>query len=245
MLKKKIALIPDVQGWAFDIAANIIKNNLSDEFDIDIFYAKENNVKKSLFEILEQLKSYDIIHFFWRAILLDFEKDDFKNHKFGNNESSQEIVNDLLELSSYKMQITVNITSNKNSNKYILKQIYQSPNQNMQEVIEPSNIAGVKIENDGTSTKIENSQLDLSTILDNYNYLGDNCLDLYSFIEDYKKEEKSQFEENDTEIVMKTNNKTLHIDKKTHNPTQMEIKDNKQKTTINILYNEVKVNSTK
>ena len=44
---------------------------------------------------------------------------------------------------------------------------------------------------------------------------------------------------------MKTNNKTLHIDKKTHNPTQMEIKDNKQKTTIYILYNEVKVNSTK
>lgn len=87
MLKKKIALIPDVQGWAFDIAANIIKNNLSDEFDIDIFYAKENNVKKSLFEILEQLKSYDIIHFFWRAILLDFEKDDFKNEvilKYGD-----------------------------------------------------------------------------------------------------------------------------------------------------------------
>ena len=39
--------------------------------------------------------------------------------------------------------------------------------------------------------------------------------------------------------------KTLHIDKKTQSPTQMEIKDNKQKTTIYILYNEVKVNSTK
>ena len=115
----------------------------------------------------------------------------------------------------------------------------------IQEVIEPSNIAGVKIENDGTSTKIENSQLDLSTILDNYNYLGDNCLDLYSFIEDYKKDENAQFEEKDTETVMKANNKTLHIDQKTHNPTQMEIKDNKQKTTIYILYNEVKVNSTK
>lgn len=137
------------------------------------------------------------------------------------------------------------MTSNKNSNKYVLKQSYQNPNKSTQEVIEPSNIAGVKIENDGTSTKIENSQLNLSTILDNYNYLGDNCLDLYSFIEDYKKEEKSQFEETDTEIVMKTSNKTLHIDKKSHNPRQMEIKDNKQKTTINILYNEVKVNSIK
>ena len=173
-----------------------------------------------------------------------FYKNRVKNSKIGNNKTSQEIVDNILNISSYEVNITVNVTSNKNSNKYILKQTYQEPNKSTQEVIEPSNIAGVKIENDGTSTKIENSQLDLSTILDNYNYLGDNCLDLYSFIEDYKKEEKSQFEETDTEIVMKTNNKTLHIDKKTHNPTQMEIKDNKQKTTIYILYNEVKVNST-
>ena len=174
-----------------------------------------------------------------------FYKSRVKNSKIGNNKTSQEIVDNILNISSYEVNITVNVTSNKNSNKYVLKQTYQNPNKSTQEVIEPSNIAGVKIENDGTSTKIENSQLDLSTILDNYNYLGDNCLDLYSFIEDYKKEEKSQFEETDTEIVMKTNNKTLHIDKKTHNPTQMEIKDNKQKTTIYILYNEVKVNSTK
>ena len=150
--------------------------------------------------------------------------------------------------------MTVNVTSNKNNNKYILKQTYQSPSTSTQEVIEPSNIAGVKIENDGTNLKIENSNLNLSTILENYNYLGDNCLDLYTFLEDYKKDSSAKFEENDTEIVMKANSrneniytqtKTLHIDKKTCNPTQMEIKDNKQKMTIYILYNEVKVNSTK
>ena len=120
-------------------------------------------------------------------------------------------------------------------------------------MIEPSNIAGVKIENDGTNLKLENSQLNLNSILENYNYLGDNCLDLYSFIEDYKQDNKSKFEEKDTEIIMKTcsnieniyiQEKILHIDKKTMNPTQMEIKDNQQKTTIYILYNEVKVNST-
>ena len=174
-----------------------------------------------------------------------FYKSRVKNSKIGNNKTSQEIVDYILNISSYEVNVTVNVTSNKNSNKYILKQTYQEPNKSTQEVIEPSNIAGVKIENDGTSTKIENSQLDLSTILDNYNYLGDNCLDLYSFIEEYKKDEKAQFDEKDTEIVMKTSNKTLHIDKKSHNPRQMEIKDNKQKTTINILYNEVKVNSIK
>lgn len=183
-----------------------------------------------------------------------FYKNRVKNSKIGNNKNSQEIVDYILNISSYEVNVTVNVTSNKNSNKYILKQTYQSPNQSTQEVIEPSNIAGVKIENDGTNLKIENSQLSLSTILENYNYLGDNCLDLYSFIEDYKQDEKANFEEKDEEVIMKTNSqldniymqeKILHIDKKTYNPTQMEIKDNKQKTTIYILYNEVKVNSTK
>ena len=182
-----------------------------------------------------------------------FYKNRVKNSKSGNNKTSQEIVDYILNISSYEVQVTVNVTSNKNSNKYILKQIYQSPNKSMQEVIEPSNIEGVKIENDGTNLKLENSQLNLNKILENYNYLGENCLDLYSFIEDYKQDNKSKFEEKDTEIIMKTSSnidniyiqeKILHIDKKTMNPTQMEIKDNKQKTTIYILYNEVKVNST-
>ena len=183
-----------------------------------------------------------------------FYKNRVKNSKSGNNKTSQEIVDYILNISSYEVQVTVNVISNKNSNKYVLKQIYQSPNKSMQEVIEPSNIAGVKIENDGTNLKLENSQLNLNKILENYNYLGDNCLDLYSFIEDYKQDNKSKFEEKDTEIIMKTcsnieniyiQEKILHIDKKTMNPIQMEIKDNKQKTTIYILYNEVKVNSTK
>ena len=187
-------------------------------------------------------------------IVIIFYKNSFKNSKIGNNKNSQEIVDYILNISSYEVNATVNVTSNKNTNKYILKQTYQSPNQNIQEVIEPSNIAGVKIENDGTKLKIENSQLNLNNLLENYNYLGDNCLDLYSFIGNYINDEKSTFEETETEIIMKTSGKIqniytqeriLHIDKKTYNPTRMEIKDNKQKTTIYILYNEVKVNSTK
>ena len=182
-----------------------------------------------------------------------FYKNRVKDFKIGNNKTSQEIVDYILNISSYEVKVTVNVTSNKNSNKYILKQTYNSPNISMQEVIEPSNIAGVRIENDGTNLKLENSQLNLNTILENYNYLGDNCLDLYSFIEDYKQDNKSKFEEKDTEIIMKASSnikniyiqeKILHIDKKTMNPTRMEIKDSQQKTTIYILYNEVKVNST-
>ena len=183
-----------------------------------------------------------------------FFKNRVKNSKLGNNKTSQEIVDNILNISSYEVKVTVNVTSNKNSNKYILRQTYQSPNQSYQEVLEPSNIAGVKIENDGTNLKIENSQLNLSTILENYSYLGDNCLDLYSFIEDYTQNNNSKFEEKDSEIIMETDSKInnihmqekcLYIDKTTHMPTKMEIKDNKQKATIYILYNEVKVNSTK
>ena len=181
-----------------------------------------------------------------------FYKNNVKNSKIGNNKNSQEIVDNFLNLSSYEVQVTVNVTSNKNSNKYILKQTFNSPNISTQEVIEPSNIAGVRIENNGTNVIIENTNLKLSTLLENYNYLGNNCLDLSSFIEDYKKNEDSIFEENDEEIILKTNSnadnnyiqeKTLHISKQTYNPTEMEIKDNKQNTTIYILYNEVKLNS--
>ena len=182
-----------------------------------------------------------------------FYKNRVKDSKSGNNKTSQEIVDYILNISSYEVQVTVNVTSNKNTNKYILKQTYEAPNISMQEVLEPSNIQGVRIQKDGTNLKLENSQLNLNTILENYNYLGDNCLDLFSFIEDYKQDGKSMYEEKDAEIIMKASSnieniyvqeKILHIDKKTMNPTQMEIKDNQQKTTIYILYNEVKVNST-
>ena len=36
MDKKKIALIIDTEGWAFDNIAHQIKKNLSEYFDIDI-----------------------------------------------------------------------------------------------------------------------------------------------------------------------------------------------------------------
>ena len=183
-----------------------------------------------------------------------FYKNSFKNLKIGNNKNSQEIVDYILNTSSYEAQVTVNVTSNKNNNKYILKQTYQNPDKSTQEVIEPSNIEGIKIENDGEKIKIENSRLNLNTILENYNYLGDNSLDLHSFIEDYRKDDKATSEETEKEIIMKARNhieniyiqnKTLYIDKQTLKPIKMEIKDNKQNTTIYILYNEVKLNNEK
>ena len=73
---KKIALIVDAKDWAFDIEANILKNKFKNEFIIDIFVSKD--YEDDLFSILEVVKDYDMIHIFWRKLLLQFESDEFK-----------------------------------------------------------------------------------------------------------------------------------------------------------------------
>lgn len=186
-------------------------------------------------------------------LFLVFYKKTAKVFKNGNTKTSQEIVDYILNISSYNLKVTVEVISNKNTNKYILNQQYASPNMCKQEVIEPSNIAGVKITNDGINLKLENSNLNLNTIFENYTYLGDNCLDLICFIENYKENSESEFAEEENQIIMKTKSgnenkytksKVLYIDKKTCKPTKLEIKDNNEKTTVYILYNEVEINST-
>lgn len=186
------------------------------------------------------------------GIILFFIKNATKSFKIGNNMSSQEIVDYILNINSYETKIEVDIKSNKNSNKYILKQQYQSPDTLTQEVIEPSNIAGVKIIKKENNVKIENTNLNLSTIFENYNYIADNCLDLTSFVDDYKCSEESQFEQKDNQIIMKTKSKNdnkyrqykkLYINTQTHNPIKMEIEDYNRNTLVYISYNEVKLNS--
>ena len=178
-------------------------------------------------------------------------KNVIKKSKNGNNMSSQEIVDYILNKTTYTAKISVQVNSNKNTNKYILNQKFNSENESMQEVIEPSNIAGVKIIKKDGNLKIENTTLNLSKIFENYKGLGENCLDLNIFIDDYKKNEKSNFEENDKEIIMKTKssnrnkyteNKILYINKESKLPTKLIIEDNNQNTTINIQYNEIEFN---
>ena len=172
-----------------------------------------------------------------------------KNSKIGNNTNSQEIVDYILNISSYETKVEVEVNSNKNKNKYILKQQYVKERISKQEVIEPSNIAGTKIIKDGEQLKIENTKLNLSTIFEKYEYISDNHLDLSCFIEDYKKDEKANWkEENNQIIMMATNNqikKTLWIDKATGSLTKMEVKGTNKNIEIYILYNEININSLK
>ena len=186
------------------------------------------------------------------AILIIFLLNKTNVKKIGNNSTSQEIVDYILNISSYEAKIEVEVKSNKNTNKYILKQQYISPDVATQEVLEPSNISGIKIIKKGNDLKLENTSLNLSNIFENYEYLADNALDLSCFIEDYKKSQNSNYEEKDNKIIMNVQTKNenkyrqskkLYIDKSTGNPLKMEITDINQHITVYILYNEVKINS--
>ena len=185
------------------------------------------------------------------VFLIIFYKNPAKKSQIGNNSSSQEIVDYILNISSYEAEIEVEVISNKNSNKYKLKQQYINPNISTQEILEPENLTGIKIIKKDKELKLENSKLNLTKIFENYEYMTDNCLDLNSFIQEYKAIEKSDYEEKENEIVMKIENtdsryqkyKNLYIDRKSGNPTKMEIKDDSKKTLIYILYKEVELNN--
>ena len=170
-----------------------------------------------------------------------------KNLKMGNNITSQEIVNQILNISSYETKIEVEVNSNKNQNKYVIKQQFESPNVEKQEVLEPENIAGIKILKEGNQLKLENTKLNLSTIFENYEYLSENVLDLSCFIEDYKQSSESYWEEENGQIVMRVTkgeeNKKLVVDKGTCKPVNMEVKWTNKKNSVYILYKEVKVSS--
>ena len=178
-------------------------------------------------------------------------KNMIKKTKIGNNMNSQEIVDYILNINSYKAKITVNVSSNKNNNKYVIKQEYSKENGSMQEVIEPSNIAGTKITNKDGNLIVENTNLNLSTIFENYKGLGENDLDLSLFIEECKLSNNYRSEEINGQIIIENKinngnkyrgNKKLYIDKEKLIPTKLIIEDNNQNSTIIIEYNEIELN---
>lgn len=211
-----------------------------------LFIVLEENIlkKKNFFILLTIVLIIGVIISF-----VFFHTKKAKNLKIGNNSSSQEIVDSILNISSYETKIEVEINSNKNKNHYILKQQYTSPDISTQEVLEPSNIAGVRIIRNGNQLKIENTNLSLSSIFENYEYMSDNILDLSSFIKDYELDEKANWKEENNQIIMITNQekteKKLFIDRTTGKPLKMEVRWTNKNTEVYILYNEVNINSLK
>lgn len=166
-----------------------------------------------------------------------------KKNNFGNNITSQEMVNKIVEVKSYQAKVEVEIISNKNTNKYIITQKYEEPNYLKQQVIEPNNISGVTIINNDGNVIIENTELNLKNIYENYQGLLGNELDLISFIQEYKNNKSAKYSERANEITMETKNKNLYIDKKTGKPSKMEVRYANKNLAVYILYREVNVNS--
>ena len=206
---------------------------------------KESN-KRKIIIIISIIILVIIIGMFF----IKFNNKTAKISKIGNNTTSQEIVDNILNISSYESEIEVEVKSNKNSNKYKIKQTCIQEGESTQEVLEPSNIQGVKIIKEGTNLKIENTKLSLTKIIENYSDITQKNLDLINFIENYRNNSNSKFEEENNQILMETTAKTennyqkyetLYISKETGKPTKMEIKDTNQNIIIYIIYNEVKI----
>lgn len=191
------------------------------------------------------------------VILYFFYKNNYKSINLGNNISKSEksIEEYILNISSYEANITIEVKSNKNSNQYVAKQQYVQPNIFKQEIIQPDNIQGLTTIYDGNTLKIENTDLNLTKIYEKYQYIAENSLCLNDFIEEYKKSETKKYEEKENQAIMevkKQNSKNqyiitkkLYIDKSTKKPIKMEIQDINQNVLVYILYNEIKINSTK
>ena len=194
--------------------------------------------KKTIIILVSILVIIAIIIFF-----IFFNTKTSKNSKMGNNTTSQEIVNNILNINSYEAVVEVEVQSNKNTNKYIIKQTCKNPDISKQEILEPNNIAEIIIQKSGNELKIENTKLNLSTIFENYKYLSDNNLDLSNFISDYKSDKNATWKEENNQIIMITNKKEkkLYVDKSTLKPIRLEIQDINKNSRIYISYNEIDI----
>ena len=177
-------------------------------------------------------------------LIFFFVKNNYKKFNIGNNitsKSIKEVENYILNINSYKAKIEVEVQSNKNENKYILMQKFAKPNISKQEVLEPSDVKGIETIYNGKDLTINNSNLGLSSIYENYQYMIDNCLWINSFIEDYKEcnEDEKAIRKESKYIQYKK----LYIDSKTYKPSKMLIQDVNKKTLVYISYKEIEIDS--
>lgn len=174
----------------------------------------------------------------------------YKISKTGNNiinKSTKDIIENIFNISSYEAELEVTINSNKTTNKYLLKQYYQSPNFSKQIIQEPNNIKDVEIIYEDNKLEIKNVKLSLNKIYNNYNYINKNILWLSYLIKNLSKDYKIEEIENEIIIEGKIENEelkeTIYIDKKTGLPKKLEIIDNNNKCKIYIEYKEIKLNN--
>ena len=183
-----------------------------------------------------------------------FFKINYKKINTGNNilnKTLDEVQEYICNINSYEATMEVTINSNKNTNKYKIKQTHDE-NEDAQEILEPENVKGIKFIYKNNTLQIINTNLNLTKIYNNYPYIESNNLWLNDFLEEYKQadNENKEATENDEEVVLKLEvqnedsnikYKELYLDKKTGNPTKLLIQDNNKNTVIYILYSEITI----
>lgn len=181
-------------------------------------------------------------------LLIFFTQKTYKTIKTGNNniKSEMDLIEYILNVSSYEAKIEVTVNSNKTTNKYVLEQFYVSPSYSKQIVKEPSNIKGLEIIYNQNNLEIKNSNLGLTKIYENYEYLNENLIWLSSFINNCKTNGYT-VEQTDQELILKVNIEKynykgkLYINKENVLPTKIEIEDNSNKSKVYIEYKEIKL----
>lgn len=183
-----------------------------------------------------------------------FFKINYKKINTGNNilnKTLDEVQEYICNINSYEATMEVTINSNKNTNKYKIKQTHDE-SEDTQEILEPENVKGIKFIYKDNTLQIINTNLNLTKIYNNYPYIESNNLWLNDFLEEYKQadNENKEATENDEEVVLKLEvqnedsnikYKELYLDKKTGNPTKLLIQDNNKNTVIYILYSEITI----
>lgn len=178
-------------------------------------------------------------------IFIKKQNNTYKILNVGNNSNENitldEIEKMLLNINYYEAAIEVTVKSNKNTNKYLMKQVHCAE-QDIQTIIEPSDLEGVEMIYRDNKLEVKNSKLNVSKIYSDYPYIDDNALWLNSFLKDCKnvnpkiKEEKNEFI---IEIERQKIKKRLYIEKNSKNISKMEITDANKNDRVYILYNEI------
>lgn len=205
-----------------------------------------------MFKIVRLKKMVVFVIIFCTFFAIFYYKIFLSGNNIFKNRSDRNIEEVLSSCDNYTADITVMVNSNKTQNSYEIHQEVRE-NYSMQEITDGDDIKGVKIELNGDNLKISNSNLKLEKVYSNYKNMLNNAMFLNSFEVDYKNEgnEVKSYEKNDVivfEVKLSSNQNTyikykkLYVNAETLKPTKMEIKDNAQKETICIIYNNVEFN---
>lgn len=171
----------------------------------------------------------------------------------GNNKSVKD-VNELneyiLNIESYNLEAKITVNSNKNTNTYWLKE--KSENGSLvTEVISENTNNGIICEYKNESLTIRNTQLELPRIFADYKELFTNPLDLNSFIQDYKLDEKKEIKTKDDYYIVSvksvntqnkyTTHKVMYFSRSKNQIERIEVKDINNNQTIIIEYSNFKL----